>query len=212
MAQRTTHFPSPKALYSENKDLFVNAGSETIALDDISSIGYNKFGVTLSNSSTYANSITVVNIYGSEDKINFYALKMNIFSGGIGSGATMHYEFVATVNYMKMTVQSTGLCNIDLYLIGNTGSASTGGGGGGGSTPGAPGTGTVQSGIIQFVNTDTGIVTLSLPYADTNYAIELKAGSNVLPYYDAASKTGTGFTIYTSAPFTGEVSYTVAHP
>jgi hypothetical protein len=211
MAQQVINYPSPRSLYAENKILFVTTGAEHIALEAIPSTGYSKFAITISNSALSADPITIVNVYGSEDKNNYYIYKSNIFSGGIGPGATMHYEFVAMTKYFRVTIQTSGTATLDIFLIGNMG------GGIGTSTdieatPGTPGSGTVQCGIIQFVNTDVGNVTLSLPYTDTNYAITLTAGDYVVAVYDETSKTGSGFTVYVSCPFTGEVSYEVAHP
>ena len=215
MPQQVIKYSTPhRAVYAENKSLYVNSGNEVVSLDEISTISYNKFGLTITNSSLSSSPITVVNIYGSEDQSNYYLYKSNVFPGGVGPGATMHYEFTTIISFMRVTTQSTGLSNVDVYLVGNMGGAGTSNADGYdvGAPPGTPGTGLVQSGIIQFVNTDTANVTLSLPYADTNYAITLTAGDYVLAVYDKASKTGAGFTAYVSCPFTGEVSYKVAHP
>lgn len=70
---------------------------------------------------------------------------------------------------------------------------------------------TIQRDLINFVNSDTAVVTLGTAYADTNYAIALTCGSDVVAYYDESTKSATGFTIKISAPFTGEVSYEVIH-
>ena len=212
MAQSVIKYTTPRALYAENKNIYLISGAEIIALDEISSVGYNRFALTISNYSISANAITIVNIYGSEDKTNYYLYKSNVFSGGVGPGATMHYEFIAMTSFIRVTIQTAGTATVDTFLVGNSGAAASQGGGGGGVTPGTPGSGTVQAGLIQFVNSDTANVVLSLPYTDNNYIITLGSGSNVVTFYDAGTKTGTGFTVYTSAPFTGEISYEVAHP
>lgn len=181
MAQRDIIYSGPESLHSENKD-FSTSNVETIALDNVDATGFSRFAVTITNYGP--DPISLVNIYGSEDTFSYYFYKSNVFPLGIGSGSTSHYEFTTTSHYLRVTVESGGSSNADIYLMGNVSGGGTGTGGSGLTLP--PLIGVLDASLVEdpigtvswkFLGTNSG----GTPYEITSFAggVDVEVGTTV---------------------------------
>jgi len=93
-----------------------SAAHPNIVLDSISTTGFLNFGLTMVLQGNIGDSITNVNIEFSEDGMQWYTLRTNIFSTPLLPGQFKHFEFQNVVYSMRFVATATGSPTVNVYL------------------------------------------------------------------------------------------------